>query len=232
MSSARPISGVAVGIRTPVHAGGAQGGQRTVEALRLDGRPRLEQDPATGAPGPLADEHLPGRRRLLEAGGGVDRLARHREVAVAVRGQDLAGLDPDPEGETRVESLDPLEQGQRGADGPIRVVAMGDRDAEDRQHRVADVLLQGPSVLLEGLPRDLEERLEPSPHVLRVEPRRHLGRADQIGEDHRRDLSLRLRQRARAQRRRPSRSERRPQPRSRSSGSWLPQPDDSPGPII
>ncbi len=42
---------------------------------------------------------LPGRRRRLEPGGDVDRVAHHRVAVADLAGQHLAGVDPDPQQE-------------------------------------------------------------------------------------------------------------------------------------
>ena len=64
------------------------------------------------------------------------------------------------------------------------------RRAEDGHHRVADVLLDPSAVLLEGGPRELDERSERGPRVLGVAAGDEGRRADQVGEHDRRELAL------------------------------------------
>ena len=59
-----------------------------------------------------------------------------------------------------VHGRDPLGQGERSRDRPVRVVGVDPRDPEHGEHRVADVLLDGPAVLLQRRARHLEERRE------------------------------------------------------------------------
>ena len=177
----------------PLGAGGlrAPDPQRLGEALGLNRFRFVDLGGPAGPRGALADQHLAGRRRLLQARRGVHGLAGDGQVVAAVQCEDLARLDPDPDGQSLVHGRDPLGQGERSRDRPVRVVGVDPRHPEHGEHRVADVLLDGPAVLLQGRASHLEERRETPAELLRVEVRGHLGRADQVGEDHRRELSLR-----------------------------------------
>ena len=108
------------------------------DGLRLDGT-------ANQVERRLADQHLSGRRSLLEPRGDVDGVAG-REALVRAR-HDLAGHDPDAALEAelgeRVSHLD------RRSDGAERVVLVHDRHAEHGHHGVADELLDGAAVALD-----------------------------------------------------------------------------------
>ena len=104
----------------------------------------------TRAGGALADQHLAGRRRLLETRRGVDGLAGDRQVIAAVQSEDLASLDPDSDRKALVHGRDPLGQGERSRHRPVGVVGVDPRHTEHREDCVADVLLDRPSVLLQS----------------------------------------------------------------------------------
>jgi hypothetical protein len=65
-----------------------------------------------------------------------------------------------------------------------------DRRAEDGHDRVADELLERPSVALELRAHQLELWPDRRPDVFRVTAVAETGRVDQIGEEHRHDLAL------------------------------------------
>ena len=72
----------------------------------------------------------------------------------------------------------------RGAHRAHRVVAVRDRCAEHRHHRIADVLVDAAAEALDDLVGRLVEPLEHRVDVLRVERARHPRVVDEIGEDH------------------------------------------------
>ncbi len=84
-----------------------------------------------------ADQDLPRLGRLLETGGDVQRLARG-EGRVAVLDDHLARLDPDPHRKLAVAGLDDRDG---RAHGPLGVVLVRGRDAEDGEDGVAGELL-------------------------------------------------------------------------------------------
>ena len=113
----------------------------------------------------LADEHLVGRRGLLEACGGIDRVACDESLPGRdVARDDLAGVDAGAV--ARSDTLAPIELvvelGQRslhldrGAHRAERVVLVEAGQAEDGHDRVADVLLDGSAVELEDRPHRVE----------------------------------------------------------------------------
>ena len=96
-------------------------------------------DAATGEPlGGRPEEDLSRCRGLLQPGGGVEREPRG-ECGVRLVGENLARLDPDPHLE--IERLDRRHDGERGADGALRVVLVREGDAEDGHDRVTGELL-------------------------------------------------------------------------------------------
>ena len=76
-----------------------------------------------------------------------------------------------------------------GADGPERVVLVDDRDAEDRHDRVADELLDRPTVALEDRPHRVEPAAHDRAQRLRVEVLAKSGRAGDVGEHDGDDLA-------------------------------------------
>ena len=127
---------------------------------RLGGRSVRDE-----APRGEADEDLPRTRCLLQAGGGVDRIARDQRLpSGGLPGSDLAGVDAraggDPDAALTLE-LDV--EGRQGVahlggrtDRPEGIVLVEDREPEDRHDRVADVLLDGPAVALDDRRHGLE----------------------------------------------------------------------------
>ena len=101
----------------------------------------------------------PGGAAACEAGGDVDGVAG--EEAAAGGGVDieahegLAGVDADARLERRAvgagHALERLEDAQAGAHGPLGVVLVHGRHAEDADHGVADELLHGAAVGLDHL---------------------------------------------------------------------------------
>ncbi len=149
--------------------------------------------------GPRADEHRSRLGRLLEASGDVDRVAGNELVPGAgYRGDHLAGVDADPDRErdavafleAAVELVEALEHFERGTNRPLRVVLVGSRNSEDGDDGVADVLLQRSAPRGDDVGHRLEVGPEEQAQALWVEPLAKLGRADDVGEEDRRDLTL------------------------------------------
>ncbi len=95
----------------------------------------------------------PGDGGGLHAGGGVDGVAGHHALLLgADRHRDLTGDDADPHARSgnargpRPMRLDRVDQLEAGANGPLRVVLVGGRNAPHRHHGVADELLHGAAV--------------------------------------------------------------------------------------
>ena len=71
----------------------------------------------------------------------------------------------------------------RGAHRANRVVAVRDRRAEHRHHRIADVLVDAAAKALDDLVGGCVEPLEQRMHVLRIERPRHPRVIDEVRED-------------------------------------------------
>ena len=114
----------------------------------------------------------PGRGRLLESGGDVDRVA------------DCDVLTFADEHETRVDAGPELQRladlrrhrrhrrayvGRR-SHGPERVVLVHPRHPEHCHHGVAGELLDGPAVVLDDPPQRLEVAVQDPAQDLRIEP--------------------------------------------------------------
>ena len=172
---------------------------RTVDALQR----RLAQvaigERSTGHPSsPIRDDDRACRGQRLDPGGQADRVTGHG--AAAVRGgasQHVAGIHPDPHREAPVGPVrEPAIADQTGLhrqrcpDRSLGIVLMGDGVAEDRDDRIADVLLHGPAVAGDLVGHRLEERSEDRPELLGVELRGKLGRRHEIGVQDGDDLAL------------------------------------------
>ena len=207
----------------------APDGERHRLALRLDRSVLRVLDCALRRPvGLLAHEDPARRRRRLDSRRRVDHVTRdHPFARVGSRrevDERLAGVDADPD--FQVESrIGLVELGDRvldrecGSHSPLGVVLVHDGRAEDRDHRVADELLDGAAEALQLVSHARVVRREDRPHVLGVERFRTRGRPDDVGEHHGDDLPLlvsRLGDRARAAHRSPRRSARRRCPRART----------------
>ena len=153
---------------------------------RLQGR--IVEDPLRQAERPLVHHHAVDRGEALQAagqvgrgpgheslaGGGVDanvneRLARRHAAA------DVQGLLPEARQSGRCAA-----DRKSGPDGPLGVVLVDDRDAEDREHGVPDELLHHAAELLDDRPRRAVVEQEDVGDVLGVEPLARGGRADEV----------------------------------------------------
>ena len=183
-------------------------GKRLALALGGEGLDRLDRHCVADEPiCRLADQHLSGRRRLLEPGGDVHRVARReRAPAGDVARHDFAGVDarPNLDPDTPV----PLEldvQDREGishlgsrANGPKGVVLVENRDPERGHDRVAHELLERPAVSLDHLRGLAEVARHHLSHRLRIEPLAERGRARDVAEEHRHRPSGVDRERARS----------------------------------
>ena len=90
----------------------------------------------------------------------------------------------------RVEVGDGIADGQHGANGPLRVVPVGGRRAEDGHHRVADELLDHASERLQLGANGLVVRIEDRANVLGIEPLGARREPDDVDEDDADDAAL------------------------------------------
>ena len=200
-SSSRPTSGA---VRPATPRGAAAGSSVAAERPpRQPGRPlALRLDVLVLAIGDraarrrlraLPDEHLAGLRVLLKARRDVDRIAADHQLAARRRfpaGDDLAGVDPDPEPDVRAvaaldalgEGAEALPHGERSPNGALRVVLVRLRDAEDGEHGVAGELLRrAPEALDLGVDQ-VEELTLKLANVLGIEPLAERSRPSEVGE--------------------------------------------------
>ena len=163
-----------------------EGRDRLGLALQGEGVDRLHADRVLHEPmGRAAEQHLAGAGRLLEAGRHVHGVARHEPLSGARVARDhLAGVHPDPDADLDaviraqlfVQRVEGTLHAVGGPHRAERVVLVEPRDAEDRHHGVADVLLDRAAVPLDhlghrvevarlhavGAPRDRAARRSPS----------------------------------------------------------------------
>ena len=174
----------------------AVGGEGLGLALRLDGGRGLGLDSvADESVGLLAEQHLPGLRRLLQPRGDVDGVSG-RKALLRAR-DDLAGVDAHAQLEPRavaglelvVQLVQAAAQLVGGAHRAQRVVLVHRRHAEDGHHRVADELLHRPAVPLDDRLRRLEVARHHPPQALRIDPLAERRRAGDVAEEHRHDLA-------------------------------------------
>ena len=162
-------------------------------ALRRD-RPRLAEfkRAADERRGALAHERVARLGRLLEARGHVHRVAGREGAALArAADHDLAGVDADPQREPAAEELlQPLLHPQGDLQRPLGVVLLGGGRAEHGDDRVADELLDRSPAERDLRLHRVVEAVEQIARVLRVERRAQLRRADEVGEQDRRELAL------------------------------------------
>jgi hypothetical protein len=158
-----------------------------VEPLERALADRLDRHPARReAVRRRPDQDLAGLRALLEPRRDVEGLTG-RERRVARLRDDLARLDPDADGKVAVTRL---EDRDSRAHGPLGVVLVRDRDAEDGDDRVARELLDGAAVRGDVRGGPLEEGGHASPDDLRVASGDECGGVDEIDEQRRRELAL------------------------------------------
>ena len=164
--------------------------------LRVSGATLLQAEPAVDPlAGPLADQDRAGCGGGLEASGDVHGVADDgvldHPADLARSGNDLAGLDADPQAQREavrplqllVEPFEGALHRQRRAQGTGRIVLVGDRRAEQDHDGVADQFIDGPleadrlgGELTEAVGGDVAD-------VLRVKPLGEGGEADEIGEE-------------------------------------------------
>ena len=130
--------------------------------------------------------------RLLESRRDVHGVAgRERASLARPSDHDLARVHPDPQREAvREELVQTLEHPERRLQRPLGVVLLGHRGAEDRDDRVADELLDRPAAERDLGFHRVVEALEEVSRVLGIELGTHRRRADEIGEQERRQLPL------------------------------------------
>ncbi len=180
-----------------------------VEALELVEQHLLGLDRVAGdPPGDAVQEDLVSGGMLLQAGREVDRRADHERLARApIARHDVprrdAGADRElhvpPGTEIIVGVVDQQTEIPSGPDRPQGVVLVRTREPEHGHDRIADELLDAPTVPADRGPRRVEV---PADHLVEgfgVQPMRQVGRPRQVGEQDR-HLAAGLRRLGRVQR--------------------------------
>ncbi len=171
-------------------------GRHGQEALGEPPRLRGEQRRA----GPREALHL-GR----QVGGLADRAVVHVQIAADGAHHDLAGVEPDADlhvhalraAQVAGQPVHLLVHPQRGVGGAHRVILVGHRRAEDGHDPVAEHLVHGALVAVDGLHHHGQHRIEHAPRVLGIAIGQELERALHVGEEHRHLLALALERAAR-----------------------------------
>ena len=144
----------------------------------------------SGTMGRLAHHHLPGSGRRLQPGRQVHHVAHRGVVAAGPQRTDehLAGVDPDPHADVDArlpaERCEGLLHPHGRPDGPLGIVLVGQRCAEQREDGVADDLVDPPTEGGDVGDEALEGRIDDPLHRFRVATLREGGETDQIGEEH------------------------------------------------
>jgi len=169
--------------------GGVYGGAAEPEVADEQGRRGSSVDAIRWS---QASSLARGRLRLLESRRDVHGVAgRERASLARPSDHDLARVHPDPQREAvREELVRTLEHPERRLQRPLGVVLLGHRGAEDRDDRVADELLHRPAAERDLGFHRVVEALEEVSRVLGIELGTHRRRADEIGEQDRRQLPL------------------------------------------
>src|SRR6185436_9790540 len=146
---------------------------------------------ASGPTRGLLEQDLARLGKGLDARGGRHRGTGQRPVHRAGHAtrcrDDLAGGQSDPDLERLARWVlqvgEALADRQRAMGGPERVVVVGGRPAEDREHGVADELLARPVEALDRVDHRRERRVDASPDLLRVVLRDEPDVVDEIREE-------------------------------------------------
>jgi len=120
----------------------------------------------------------------------VDGVAGHERASFArTVDDDLAGVHADPQLEVAELLFEAPLHRERGVQRPLRVVLERRRCSEGRHHGVAGELLEGAACALDLIRHRRVEAVEERPRALGI-LLAELGRAHEVGEQHRGDLAL------------------------------------------
>ena len=171
---------------------GSNGLGEALEMLRTE-IGKLEQ-PTHEPPGTPTDDDDARFGERLEARRQVRGLANHGlllrpALADQLADHDQTGGDADPSSQRfaggRLQSRQRIDDREPGPDRPLGIVLMRPRPPEVGQHTIAHVLGDVALPALDHLGAGAMIGADHVPHVLGVEPRRKLGRADQVTEQQR-----------------------------------------------
>ena len=134
----------------------------------------------------LAHQHGARRGHGLQARSGVHEVAcDHALVGRTDGDRSLPGDHAGPGPDSRAEGRHGVDQLERGAHGALGVVLVGGRRAPDGHDRIADELLDGPSIAADELRREVEIPRQHLPDVLGVAFLGERREADEVGEQDR-----------------------------------------------
>ena len=185
-------------------------GQRLGQPLDRRGAKRLECEIALGQlVGVFARDDGAGHRDAFHARSDVDRVPHRVIVSVQVVGADrthhhFAGVDADadlqrdPLGQTHAVGVAAhvVLHAQRRQQGPLRMVFVRDRRAEQRQDAIAHRLGHIAFVVVHGLHHQRQHRVDQAARVFRIEVVDQRGRAGHVGEQRGDRLALAVRRAA------------------------------------
>ena len=190
----RRLEGIGSALATPVRhdADSPPRGHRAGLALQGVLAERFEHDrPLGSALRRLADEDGPGIGNALQAGRGVHEIAGDHALVRRPEGYGrLSREDAGPRREPGLQAGHPVDDLERGAHRPLRIVLVGYRRAPDRHDRVTDELLDRPAVDPDHLGGGVEVAREELPDGLGIAVLRQRREPDEIGEQDRDETSF------------------------------------------
>jgi hypothetical protein len=160
---------------------------RVLLALRLDRGVPAELDRLRRrAVRRLSGEDAVRRRGGLQPGSGVDDITGGHPLPELRPRIELDQRLPGVDGDANLQRGfldDPVANCESRAHGSLRIVLVCNRRAEERDHGVADELLDRPAPALQLVTQALVIRREHGLHVLGIEPLRLRREADEVGEE-------------------------------------------------
>ncbi len=151
------------------------------------------EQPAGEPTGLRPDHHRARLGQRLQPGGEIGRLPDYRLLLRRTLADEISDhhqprLDPDPGLQWRIgrdlQLADRLDEPQPGPHGSLGGVLVGARIAEIGEHAVAQVFRDEPARALDHRGTAAVVRADHAAQILRVEPRRKRGRADQVAEQY------------------------------------------------
>ena len=145
-----------------------------------------------GGDGPLSDEDVAGSCGLLEPGGHVHRVPAHeRRARACAPDNHFACVHAYTHSQLALEELPkPALHGERGMQRAFRVILESGGCPEDGHDSIAGELLHRSTGASDLVRHCLVESLQANPDALGVVPGRERSRADEVGKQHRGQLSF------------------------------------------
>ena len=145
-----------------------------------------------GGDGPLSDQDFAGSCRLLEPGGHVHRVPAHeRRARACAPDNHVASVHAYAQSQLALEELpNPALHGERRVQRAFRMILESGGCPEDGHDSIARELLHRPAGASDLVCHRLVETLQAKPDALGIVPGRERGRSDEVGKQHRGQLSF------------------------------------------